>query len=191
MVSTHVLRLRDAYRRASATMSAVGLTPLDHPVDSNELRLPDLVSFFIYISEELSRLCTMVGAEMDKEGLPAAVAIPGESFQGSVTRIHSCHWTPSSMSCLPSTGSRLCGRLHPASPTLCASRSRGTSVVFRRPLHGHVHVSAQHDRWIKLRQCRSDTIAQSVRVCLVAFSSQYSCSLLVHAHFSTPLHACF
>ena len=49
-VATHVLRLRDAYRRASAIMPAVGLNPFDHPVDFNELRLPDLVSFFTYIS---------------------------------------------------------------------------------------------------------------------------------------------
>ena len=73
-VATHVLRLRDAYRRASATMPAVGLNPFDHPVDFNELRLPDLVSFFTYISEELSRLRAMVGAELDKEGLRAAIA---------------------------------------------------------------------------------------------------------------------
>jgi hypothetical protein len=98
--------------------------------------------------------------------------------------------TVSVLSWLPSTGSGLCRLLHPASPMSCASRSRGTSVVFRRPLHGHVHVSAQHDRWIKLRWCRSVTVAQSVWVCLVAFSSQYSCSLFVHAHLSTPLHAC-
>ena len=58
------------------------------------------------------------------------------------------------------------------------------------PLHGHVHVSAQHDHWIKLRRCRLVTVAQSVWVCLVAFSSQYSCSLFMHAHLSTPLHAC-
>ena len=32
-VATHVLRLHDAYRRASATMPVVGLTPFDHPVD--------------------------------------------------------------------------------------------------------------------------------------------------------------
>ena len=57
-VATHVLRLRGAYRRASATMPAVGL----NPVDFNELWLPDLVSFFTYISEELSRLRAMVGA---------------------------------------------------------------------------------------------------------------------------------
>ena len=72
-VTTHVLRLRDAYRRASATMPAIGLNTFDHPVDFNELRLPDLVSFFTYISEELSRLRAMVGAELDKEGLRAAV----------------------------------------------------------------------------------------------------------------------
>ena len=72
-VATHVLRLRDAYRRASATMPAVGL----NPVDFNELRLPDLVSFFTYISKELSRLRAMVGAELDKEGLRAAVAVAG------------------------------------------------------------------------------------------------------------------
>ena len=56
-------------------MPAVGLNPFDHPVDFNELRLPDLVSFFTYISEELSRLRAMVGAELDKEGLRDAVAI--------------------------------------------------------------------------------------------------------------------
>ena len=58
-------------------MPAVGLNPFDHPVDFNELRLPDLVSFFTYISEELSCLRAMVGAELDKEGLRAAVAIAG------------------------------------------------------------------------------------------------------------------
>ena len=81
-VATHVLRLRDAYRRASATMPAVGLNPFDHPVDFNELRLPDLVSFFTYISEELSRLRAMVGAELDKEGLRAAVAVAGRILSG-------------------------------------------------------------------------------------------------------------
>ena len=83
-VATHVLRLRDAYRRASATMPAVGLNPFDHPVDFNKLRLPDLVSFFTYISEELSRLRAMVGAELDKEGLRAGanpfMALPLESI---------------------------------------------------------------------------------------------------------------
>ena len=53
-VATHVLRLRDAYRRASATMSAAGLNPFDHPV-----------------------LRAMVGAELDKEGLRVAVAVAG------------------------------------------------------------------------------------------------------------------
>ena len=76
-VAKHVLRLRDAYRRASATMPVVGLNPFDHLVDFNELRLPDLVSFFTYFSEEVSRLRAMVGAELDKEGLHAAVAIAG------------------------------------------------------------------------------------------------------------------
>ena len=76
-VATHMLRLRDAYRHANVTMSAVGLNPFDHPVDFNELWLPDLVSFFTYISEELSRLHAMVGAELDKEGLQAAVVVAG------------------------------------------------------------------------------------------------------------------
>ena len=44
--ATHVLRLRDAYRRASATMPAIRLNPFGHPVEFNELLLPDLVSFF-------------------------------------------------------------------------------------------------------------------------------------------------
>ena len=73
----HVLRMHDAYYRASATMSPVGLNPFDHPVDFNELRLPDLASFFTYISEDPSRLHAMVGAELDKEGLRAAVAVAG------------------------------------------------------------------------------------------------------------------
>ena len=81
-VATHVLRLRDACRRASAMMPAVGLNPFDHPVDFNKLRLPDLVAFFTYISEELSRLCVMVGAEMDKEGVRAAVAIAERILSG-------------------------------------------------------------------------------------------------------------
>ena len=96
-----------------------------------------------------------------------------------------------------SAGSLRLRRLHclsavspPASPTSCASRSRGTSVVFRRPLHGHVHVSAQHDRWIKLRRCRSVTVAQSVWVCLVAFSSQYSCFLFVYFCQPTSVDSC-
>ena len=81
-VATHVLRLRDAYRRASATMPAVGLNPFDHPVDFNELRLPDLVSFFTYISEELSHLCAMVGVELDKEGLRATVTFAERILSG-------------------------------------------------------------------------------------------------------------
>ena len=58
-------------------MPAVGLNPFDHPVDFNELRLPDLVSFFTYISKELSCLRAMVGAELDKEGLRVAITIAG------------------------------------------------------------------------------------------------------------------
>ena len=73
----HVLRLHDAYRRASAMMPAIRLNPFNHPVDLNELRLLDLVSFFTYISEELSRLRAMVGAELDNEGLRVAVAVAG------------------------------------------------------------------------------------------------------------------
>ena len=87
-VATHVLRLRDAYRPASPTMPTVRLNPFDHPIDFNELRLPDLVSFFTYISEELSRLCAMVGAELDKEGLWAAVAVVGRILLGLL------HWNP-------------------------------------------------------------------------------------------------
>ena len=63
-------------------MPAVGLNPFDHPVDFNELRLPDLVSFFTYIFEELRRLHAMVGAELDKEGLRAAVAVVGRILSG-------------------------------------------------------------------------------------------------------------
>ena len=81
-VATLVLQLRLAYRRASATMPVVELNPFDHPIDFNELRLPDLVSFFTYISEELSRLHAMVGAELDKEGLRAAIAIAGRILLG-------------------------------------------------------------------------------------------------------------
>ena len=81
-VAKHELRLRDAYRCASATMPVVGLSPFDHPADFNELRLPDLVSFFTYISEELSHLRAMVGAELDKEGLQAAIAIAGRILSG-------------------------------------------------------------------------------------------------------------
>ena len=81
-VATHVLRLRDAYRHASVTMPAVELNPFDHPVDFNELRLPDLVSFFTYISEDPSRLHAMVGAELDKEELRAAVAVVGRILLG-------------------------------------------------------------------------------------------------------------
>ena len=85
--------MRDAYRHASATMLDVGLNPFVHPVVFNELWLPDLVPFFTYISEELSRLRAMVGAELDKEGCGLPSPLPGASFQGSVTGIHSCHWT--------------------------------------------------------------------------------------------------
>ena len=62
--------------------AAVRLNPFDHPVDFNELRLPDLVSFFTYISEELSRLRAMGGAELDKEGLRVAVAVAGRILSG-------------------------------------------------------------------------------------------------------------
>ena len=87
-VAMHVLWLRDAYRHASVTMPAVGLNLFDHPVEFNELRLPDLVSFFTYISEELSHLRVMVGAELDKERLQATVAVAGRILSG----LH--HWTP-------------------------------------------------------------------------------------------------
>ena len=63
-------------------------------------------------------------------------------------------------------------------------------AVGLNPLHGHVHVSAQHDRWIKLRRCRSVTVAQSVWVCLVAFSSQYSCFLFVYFCQPTSVDSC-
>ena len=76
-VAPHVLRLCDAYCHANATMPAIGLNSYDHPVDFNELWLPNLVSFFTYIFEELSRLRTMVGTKLDKEGLRAAVAVAG------------------------------------------------------------------------------------------------------------------
>ena len=79
-VATHMLRLHDAYRCASATMSVVGLNPFDHPVDFNELRLPDLVSFFTYISEELSRLHAMVGLSWTRRGCGLPSPLPGESF---------------------------------------------------------------------------------------------------------------
>ena len=69
-------------------MPSAGLNPFDHPVNFNELRLPDLVSFFTYISEELSCLRTMVGAELDKEGLRAAVAVVGRILSGL------CHRNP-------------------------------------------------------------------------------------------------
>ena len=81
-VAKHVLRLHDTYLRASATMLAVGLNPFDHPVVFNKLRLPDLVSFFTYISKELSRLRAMVGAELAKEGLRAAIAVAGRILLG-------------------------------------------------------------------------------------------------------------
>ena len=69
-------------------MSAVGLNPFDRPIDFNELRLPGLISFFTYISEELSRLRTVVGVELDKEGLRAAVAVAGRILSW----LH--HWNP-------------------------------------------------------------------------------------------------
>ena len=81
-VATHVLRLCNVYHRASASMTVVGLNPFDHPVDFNELRLPNLVSFFTYIFEELSRLRAMVGAELDKEGLRAIGTIAGRILSG-------------------------------------------------------------------------------------------------------------
>ena len=152
---------------------------LDHPVDFNELRLPDLVSFFTYISEELSRLHAMVGAELDKEGLQAVVAVAGRILSGLR---HRNPFVPLDVvfdELAPVDRERALRAVSSSSPTSCASRSRGTSVLFRRPLYGHVHVSVQHDHWIKLRRCRSVTIAQSVWVCLVAFSSQYSCFLFV------------
>ena len=63
-------------------MLGIGLNLFDHPVNFNELRLPDLVSFFTYISKELRRLRVMVGAELDKEGLRAAVAAVGRILSG-------------------------------------------------------------------------------------------------------------
>ena len=81
-VATHVLRLRDAYHRASATMPVVGLNPFNHPVDFYELWLPDLISFFTYIAEELRCLRAMVGAELDKEGLRVAVAVARRILSG-------------------------------------------------------------------------------------------------------------
>jgi hypothetical protein len=81
-VATQVLQLRDAYHRVSATMPAVGLDPFDQPINFNELRLPDLVSFFTYISEELNRLRVVVGAALDKEGVRAAIAVAGRILSG-------------------------------------------------------------------------------------------------------------
>ena len=132
----------------------------------------------------------MVGAELDKEGLHAAVAVAGRILSGLR---HQNPFVPLDAvfdELAPIDREWAYGRLHPASPTSCASRSRGTSVVFRRPLHGHVHVSAQHGRWIKLRWCRSVTVAQIVWVCLVAFSSQYSCFLFVYFCQPTSVDSC-
>ena len=81
-VATHVLRLRDAYRRASAAMSAVGLNPFDHPVDFNELRLPDLVSLLHPYHRGAESSPREGGAELDKEGLRAAVAVAGRILSG-------------------------------------------------------------------------------------------------------------
>jgi hypothetical protein len=47
------------------TMPAVGLNLYDHPINFNGLQLPDLVFFFTYVSEELNRLRTVVGAALD------------------------------------------------------------------------------------------------------------------------------
>jgi hypothetical protein len=63
-------------------MPAVGLNPFDQPIDFNELRLPDLVSFFTYISEELNRLRVVVGAALEKVGVWAAVAVVGQILSG-------------------------------------------------------------------------------------------------------------
>ena len=86
--TTHVLQLCHAYRLVSATMPVVRLNLFDHPVDFNELRLPVLVSFFTYISKELSRLRAMVGAELDKEGLRATIVVAGQILSGLR------HWNP-------------------------------------------------------------------------------------------------
>ena len=63
-------------------MSVVGLNPFNHLVDFNELRLSDLVFFFTYISEELSRLRAMGGGELEKEGLRAAVTVARRILSG-------------------------------------------------------------------------------------------------------------
>jgi hypothetical protein len=76
-VTTQVLQLRDAYHHASATMPAVGLNPFDHPIDFNKMRLPDLVSFFTYIFEELNHLHAVVGVALDKEGCGRPSPLPG------------------------------------------------------------------------------------------------------------------
>ncbi|XP_037467158.1 uncharacterized protein LOC119339095 [Triticum dicoccoides] len=62
-------------------MSVIGLNPFDHPVDFNELQLPDFVSFFTYISKELSRLRMMqhLGAsgrcsQLKKQSTPRAIS---------------------------------------------------------------------------------------------------------------------
>ena len=81
-IATHVLRLHDAYRRASVMMPAVGLNPFNHPVDFNEMRLPDLVSFFSYLFEEVNHLRAAVDEALDKEGGRGAVAIGGRILFG-------------------------------------------------------------------------------------------------------------
>lgn len=46
------------------------------------MQLPDLVSFFTYISEELFRLHVVVGEELDKEGLRASIIVVGRILLG-------------------------------------------------------------------------------------------------------------
>lgn len=81
-VATQIELLCGAYSRASATMPAIGLNPFKHRVDFNDQWLADLVSFFSYLSEELTHLHAALVAALDKEGVRAAIAVAARILSG-------------------------------------------------------------------------------------------------------------
>jgi hypothetical protein len=63
-------------------MPVIGLNPFDHSIDFNEPSLPDLVSFFTYLCDELICLRVVVGEAVEKEGVRAVVAVAGRILSG-------------------------------------------------------------------------------------------------------------
>lgn len=74
-VGAQVDRLRDTYHQASAVMPAIGLNQFEHHVDFSERRLPDLVSFFHFLFEELDHLRPSLVKALDREGICATIFV--------------------------------------------------------------------------------------------------------------------